>query len=218
VNEHDDVICQLRESFSGLSMDTPVEQVLARSHARRRRQLSALTAGVAATTAGAAAAITLTLGGPAPARSGNPPPASQTPVKLAAFSVTSGPGGSTRLTLHKGRRYQGLDPAAVRRALARRGIPALVTVGTFCRPATAAGAGPNEVIHAPAPASAPAGAGGPAVVINGQKMPPGTKMSIGLFPQYVRMLLVKDGSRLTCSGTSHQPAAHRTPTGTPIRR
>jgi hypothetical protein len=218
VNQHDDVICQVRESFSGLSMDTPVEQVFARSRIRRRHQLSGLAAAGAATTAGAAAAITLTLGGPAPARSGNPPPAGHAPVKLAAFSVTSGPGGSTRLTLHKGRRYQRPDPAAVRQALARRGIPALVTVGSFCRPATATGTGRNQVKHAPAPAGPRPAAGGPAVLISGQKMPPGTKLSIGLFPGVVRMMLVKDGSHLTCSSGFQQPAEHVRPSGTPIRR
>ena len=37
MNEHDDVICQVRESFTGLRMDTRVEDVFARSQARRRR-------------------------------------------------------------------------------------------------------------------------------------------------------------------------------------
>ena len=215
MNEHEDVICQVRESFSGLSMDMPVEQVFARSHIRRRRQLAGLTAGVAATTAGAAAAVTLTLGGPAPARSGNPPPAShglgsQAGVKLAAFSVTSGPGGRTTLTVHKGRKYQRLDPAAVRQALARHGIPALVTVGKFCRPSNGVSPGQTSKLLSPA---------GSGMVINGRAMPPGTKLSIGLFPHDTRMLIVKDGSRLSCSSTSHQPAVHvLRPSGTPIRR
>ena len=217
MNQHDDVICQVRDSLSGLSMDMPVEQVYARSRIRRRRQLSGLTAGVAATTAGAATAITLSLSGPAPARSGNPPPVSSGTAKLAAFSVTSGPGGSTRLTLHKGRKYQRLDPAAVRRALARRGIPALVTVGTFCRPAAIGGAGPNQVKHGSPPAGGSAQAGGPGLVINGRAIPPGKELSIGLFPGVVRMRLVNDGSHLTCSSGFHQPAAHVPPTGSPIR-
>lgn len=210
MNQHDDVICQVRESFSGLSMDTPVEQVFARSRVWRHRRLAGLTTAAAATTAGAAAAITLTLGGPAPARSGNPPPANPAsgPAKLAAFSVTSGPGPSTTLTLHKGSRYARPDPAALRRALARHGIPALVTVGTFCRPSTGAAAGQTNHLLSPTRSG---------LVINGQAMPPGTKLSIGLFPQATRMLIVKDGSRLSCSGTSRQPAVHITPTGTPIR-
>ena len=143
-------------------------------------------------------------------RSGNPPPANPAsgPAKLAAFSVTSGPGPSTTLTLHKGSRYARPDPAALRRALARHGIPALVTVGTFCRPSTGAAAGQTNHLLSPTRSG---------LVINGQAMPPGTKLSIGLFPQATRMLIVKDGSRLSCSGTSRQPAVHITPTGTPIR-
>jgi len=31
MNEHDDVICQVRDSFAGLRMDLPVEQVFAAS-------------------------------------------------------------------------------------------------------------------------------------------------------------------------------------------
>ena len=221
MNEHDDVMGQVRESFSGLRMDMPVENVLARSRVRRRRRLSVLTAATAAT-AGAAAAMTLTLGGPAPVRSGNPPPPPPSPgrVKLAAFSVTNGPGHSTTLILRKGPQYRRLDPGALRQALARHGIPALVTVGTFCRPTSGASADLGQVLHASSPAD------GSAMVINGHAMPPGTRLSIGYLPghtrmapgQYaIRMALVKDGAHLSCASTTHQPAVHLIPSGTPIR-
>jgi hypothetical protein len=98
--------------------------------------------------------MALTLGGPAPARSGSPLPPSPGIATLAAFSVTSGPGDSTTLTLHKGLLYPHLDPSAMRQALARHGIPALVTVGTFCRPAHGASGGGNKVVHAPDEAAA----------------------------------------------------------------
>ncbi len=207
MNEYNDVMCHMRESFSGLRMDMPVEKVFARGRVRRRRRLSGLTAATAAT-AGAAVAMALTLGGSAPTRSGAPPPASPGPVTLAAFSVTSGPGDSTTLILRKGAR---LDPSALRQALAQHGIPALVTVGTFCRSTPAASAGVGKVLHASALADASA------MVINGQAMPSGTRLSIGLFPGYTRMLLIEDGAPLSCSSTSHQPAARITPSGTPIR-
>lgn len=209
MNENDDVICQVRESFSGLRMDTQVEDVFARSRARRRRRLSGLTAAAAAT-AGAATAITLALGGPAPARPGSPPPPSPGTVKLAAFSVTSGPGDSTTLLLYKDQGPQ-LDPGALRQALARHGIPALVTVGTFCRSAPGVSSGVGKVIQASDQAD------GSALVINGRAIPPGMRLSIGLFPGYTRMLLIKDGAPLSCSSASNQPAAHISPSGTPIR-
>jgi hypothetical protein len=221
MNEHDDVMRQVRESFSGLRMEMPVENVLARSRIRRRRRLSGLTAATAAT-AGVVAALTLTLGGPAPARSGNPPPppATPSPVKLAAFSVTNGPGGRTALTLRKGSQYRPLDPAALRQALARHGIPALVTVGTFCRSRAGTPAGLGRVLH---PSNLTDGS---AMVINGHAMPSGTRLSIGYFPGHtrmalgndaIRMALIKDGARLSCGSTSHQPAVHLIPSGTAIR-
>ena len=210
MNEQNDVVCQVRESFSGLRMDVPVEDVFARSRVRRRRRLSGL-AAVTAATAGAATALTLVLGGPAPARSGNPPPPpGPGPVRLAAFSVTDGPGESTTLTLYKGPQYPQLDPSALRQALARHGIPALVNVGTFCR-STPGVPGFDQVVHASSVAD------GSAMVINGQAMTSGTRLSIGIFPGYTKMLLIKDGAPLSCSSTSRQPAAHITPSGTPIR-
>jgi hypothetical protein len=218
MNEHDDVICQVRESFTGLRMDTRVEDVFARGQARRRRRMSGLTAAAAAAAA-AAVATTLTLGGPAPARTGHPAlansdpastgPASTGPVTLAAYSVTSGPGHSTTLILRKGPR---LDPDALRDDLAKHGIPALVTVGTFCRTAKGAPAGLGQVVH---PSTGPDGSD--AMVIDGQAMPPGTKLSIGYFSGTARMGLIEDGAPLSCGNWSQQPAAHVTPSNTPIR-
>ena len=219
MNEHDDVMVQVRESFSGLRMDTPVEEVFARSRARRRRRRSGLAAAgaTACAAAGAAAAVTLALsgpgaapGGPTAARSGNPSP-SHRAATLTAFSVTNGPGDSTTLILYKGPKYPRLDPAALRAALARHGIPALVTVGTFCRSAGGAPDGLGKVVH---PSNQ---ADGSAMVISGQAMPPGSRLSIGYFQGHVRMALIADGARLACGTGSGQPAAHVTPSGTAIR-
>jgi hypothetical protein len=212
--EQNDITCHVRESFSGLRMDVPVEDILARSRARRRRRLSGLTV-VTAATATAATAMTLTLGGPAPISSGNLPAASpgsgSGSVRLAAFSVTNGPGESTTLVLHKGSQYPRVDPSELRQALARHGIPALVTVGTFCRSAPGVSAGSGKVVDASNQAEESA------MVINGQAIPPGTRLSIGLFPGYTRMLLIKDDAPLACSSTNQQPAAHIIRSRPPIR-
>jgi hypothetical protein len=212
MNEHD-VMYQMRESFSELHMDTPVEQVLARSRARRRRRLSTLTAATAAT-AGAAAVMGLTLGGSAPALPGHPlssRASSVNPgsVKLAAFTLTNGPGDSTTLILS---RDVPLDPTALREALAQHGIPALVTVGTFCRSNPGA-SGFDQVAQPSTQAD-----GSDVIVINGQAMPSGTELSIGYFPDTVRMLLIEEGAPLSCSSTAGQPGqnvVHDLPTGTP---
>jgi len=215
MNEHD-VMYQVRESFSGLRMDTPVEQVWARSRARRRRRLTGLTAATAAT-AGAAAVITLTAGGaaPAPARSGHAPsasPGSASPgsVRLAAFTVTNGPGDSTTLILRKGALP---DPAALRQALAQHGIPALVTVGSFCRTNPIAPVPFGQVVQPSTLAD-----GSDAIVINGQAMPSGSELSIGEFPGTVRMSLIEEHAPLSCfsaPGQPGQPVIHIT--GTPTQ-
>ena len=225
MNEYD-IMCQVRESFSGLHMQMPADEVFARSRARRRRRRYAWTT-VAAASVGAATALTLTLGGrgtgpaplnglpapggPAPTRVGTQPPPSPGSVRLAAFSVTKGPGDSTTLVLAKGTQGS-LDPNALRQALAQHGIPALVTVGTFCRSALGAPAGLGQVVH---PSSLDDGS---AMVISGKAMPPGTKLSIGYFRGHVRMALIRDGAPLSCGSTFNQPAMRTTtPTGTSIR-
>ena len=153
----------------------------------------------------------IAISGPAPARLGTPSPPSQGSAELAAFSVTNGPGDSTTLILYKGPKYPELDPTALREALARHGIPALVTVGTFCRSTPEASASLGQVVH---PSTL---ADGSAMVIDGQAMPSGTRLSIGYFQGHVRMALIEDGASLSCSSTSDQPAAHVTPSNTPIR-
>jgi hypothetical protein len=207
MNEHD-VMYQVRESFSGLRMDTPVEEVWARSRARRRRRLTGLTAATAAT-AGAAAVITLAAGGPAPAASGHSPsaspgsrsasPGSASPgsARLAAFTVTNGPGDSTTLVLRKGALP---DPGALRQALAQHGIPALVTVGSFCRTNPIAPVPFGQVVQPSTLAD-----GSDAIVINGQAMPSGSELSIGEFPGTVRMSLIEEHAPLSCFSTPGQP-------------
>ncbi len=125
--------------------------------------------------------------------------------------MTNGSGDSTTLILYKGPKYPRLDPTALHEALARHGIPALVTVGTFCRSTPSAPASLGQVVH---PSNL---ADGSAMVINGQAMPSGTRLSIGYFQGHVRMALIEDGAPLSCSSTFHRPAVHITPSGTPIR-
>jgi hypothetical protein len=198
MNEHSDVIGQVRESFAELRMDTPVEQVFARSRTRRRRR-SAVTVA-AAGAVGAAAAITLTFGGPVPSRSGNLARPRHDSATLAAFSVTGGPDGSTTLILVKGPQHAQLDPAALRQALTQHGIPALVTVGTFCRTTTGSPVSFDQFVH---PATLPDGSA--EMIINGAAMPTGTQLSIGYFPNFVRMAVVEDGAALSCSSLSVSP-------------
>jgi hypothetical protein len=154
--------------------------------------------------------MTLTLGGPATGRSANPSPAAgHGSVGLTAFTVTSGPGGSTTLTMRKGKQYR-LNPTALREALAAHGIPALVTVGEVCSTQIDLTAYMPQVVHMQRLAD-----GTVIIVIDGSKMPSQTRLSIGYFPDVTAMGLVKEGLPLAC--TSNSPPVHGGAPGTGTR-
>lgn len=221
MNDHD-VLEQVRDGLSGLHMSTQADTIIARARTRRRRQqvTGASAAGVAACTA-------LTLGLTGIMSSGNAPPArsgpSQGHARLeAAFTITSGPHGSSKLTLRKGGRP---DPATLRRALARHGIPALVTVGRHCDTASPQPAGLTEVIT-----SRRTSGGTVTLTIKPAAMPAGSVLSIGVFPAQTSISLVRSGARLICTKNLRmgdgqhankparpgQPARHLT-SGTPAK-
>jgi hypothetical protein len=121
---NDDVVLQkVNEGLSGLEMDTPVEAIMARGDARRRKRRLA----------GIAAAGVLAVGLSAPALTAatgsEPGPPSASSPQLAAYTLVDNPNGTATLTLAKART---LDPQALRRALAGAGIPATIAVGEFC--------------------------------------------------------------------------------------
>ena len=182
-----DVLWKIRDSVSGVHMDMPVDAIVARGRARRRRRLSGL-AG-----AGAAAGVALTLGLTGIMSSGNTPPAATSHnAQLAAFTVVSGPDGTSTLTLRKGKQYR-LDPGALRQALAQHGIPALVTVGSMCNSTLAPG-GLDQVLSTRRLAD-----GTVVTTFNPAAMPAGSKLSIGYFQTSTAFALIEDGAPLTCS-------------------
>ena len=182
-----DVLWKIRDSVSGVHMDMPVDAIVARGRSRRRRRLSGL-AG-----AGAAAGVALTLGLTGILSSGNTsPPAASPGAQLAAFTVVSGPDGTSTLTLRKGKQYR-LDPGALRQALAQHGIPALVTVGSMCD-STPEPEGLDQVLSTRRLAD-----GTVVTTFNPAAMPAGSKLSIGYFQTYTVFSLIEDGAPLTCS-------------------
>lgn len=134
------VLRAVHDAFSGLPMPAAprLEAITARGRARRRRRRRLAGASVAGAGACAALAVGLAASqaGPAP---GNYAPAAQ----LAAFTVTSGSGNTTTLTLRKG---MVASPSAVRRALAEHGIPAVVTIGKVCHTAAYPGGNLRNVV------------------------------------------------------------------------
>ena len=174
MNDIDDVLLQARDALSGARMETPVEAVMANGRARRhRRRLAQLSA------AGVAASGCLALGLTAVTGAGGPAPASGT-IRTAAFTLTRNANGTASLKLNQ---HQTFDPVALRRALARDGIPALVHRGIFC---TSTPAPPsNGVLSIRLPDGKPVPYTGrrPPVppdaltVINAAAMPAGTELS-----------------------------------------
>jgi hypothetical protein len=203
-----DVLDRVSQSVSGVRMSVPVEEILARARVQRRRRLSGM--GAAAAAAGTALAVALLAatgsgGSPAPDRSATP--------RLMAFTVTTGPNGSTALTLRKGAAYR-LDPDALRRALAEHGIPAVVNVGRMCD-TDPEPIGLDQVISSHRLAD-----GSVFTTFTPAAMPAGSEISIGYFPSFTTFALVEHGAALHCSaepgaaaGTGSGPHVQPVPAG-----
>jgi hypothetical protein len=175
---------KVRESVSGLHMQTPVETILANARHKRRAQRTVLSAGaIVGCIAIALCAIGLTA----------TRPTTRTPsAQLAAFTLSNGPAGSTSLTLRKGAQYR-LDPDALRRALADHGIPALVTVGQSCD-TNPEPDGLDNVVTTYRQSS-----GSVFTTINPTAIPAGAELSIGYFPSHTRFSLIEQNAPKNCS-------------------
>jgi hypothetical protein len=166
-----DVLCQVRESFPVVHMETPVESIVARARSRQRHRRAGL--AVSGLTTGLVGVVAIS--GVVSPRLGSPP-ADRPTAQLAAYTMVANPGGSTALTLRKGKQYR-LDPDALRDALAQHGIPALVTVGRMCNSDPEPASGVDQVVS---PRRLPDGS--VTLTINPAALPPGSKLSIGYFP------------------------------------
>jgi hypothetical protein len=180
-----DLASRVRESVSEIQLQTPVESIIKTADRRRRtRHIRRSAAAIAGCAAIALAALSLTSGSPTPAGTRN--------VQLAAFTLSDDPADSTSLTLHKGAQYR-LDPDALRNALAGHGIPALVTVGTYCD-TNPEPPGLDQVVTAYRQAS-----GDVFLKINPAAIPAGAELSIGYFPAHTRFSLIEQNAPKNCS-------------------
>jgi len=122
------------------------------------------------TAAAAAAAVVLGLGlsgaiGSAPAhRTGT--------IQTAAFTLVSNANGTATLTLKPGELF---DPGTLQSALEKEGIPARVTVGSFCS-SDPTPAGFSQAVSIPIEPGQ-----GTSVTINPAAIPEGTELSFGTF-------------------------------------
>jgi hypothetical protein len=201
------VLSTVRDSMSVLPLPAAprVETITARARARRQRRVGGLSVAAAGACAALAVGLLSGSGGAVPAAQHDT--ASQhhaAPVQLTAFSLVTGAGGSTTLTLYPG---EVANPSAVRQALAEHGIPALVTAGQFCRNGTLPGWPGIDQVATFLPTglkhAANGRAGGMTVVIHGSAIPSGAKLSIGYRqdPQNreVSFKLIQADAPLTCT-------------------
>jgi hypothetical protein len=194
---------ELRDSLSGVAVpERPrLEEITARGRAHRRRRLSAV-AGLSVAAAAACTALALGLTGVLG------PAGTPGTVHTAAFTLVSNSNGTATLTINP---KELLDPAALQSDLARYGIPAKVTVGSFCS-SDPAPAGFSQVVSSqPAgPATAtPQNAVHPTITIDPAAMPAGTELSIGNFQ------LARAGTRASSRPTSCSSTPAPTPAAVP---
>jgi hypothetical protein len=206
MNDHDQlnddaVLRELRDSLSGvITPERPrLEAIRARGRAHRRRRLTAIAGlSVAAAAAGAALVLGLTgVLGPAPARGAGT-------IRTAAFTLVRNADGTDALTIHPRVLF---DPTTLQNDLARYGIPARVTTGSFCSSDPA----PADLSQVMTSSPALQGNGGyqhlqdPTVTIDPAAMPAGSELSFGTFQvstgQETAIALI-DTNSYTCTSTA----------------
>ena len=189
ISDHD-VLRATARSLANLPAAAPpdVQTVIARGTARRHHQLAGL--GVVAAAAATTTVLGLTgvLGGAATPAGGTSDGTGT--IHTAAFTLSEKANGTAELRLNRAETF---NPEALQRALARDGIPALVTSGRYCSSDPALPS-PHHlgVLSVLAPDGSPLGPPGPSreqsvppgsvTVINPAKLPAGTK----LFFDYTR--------------------------------
>jgi hypothetical protein len=162
-----------------------------RRHSLTRQSLGALSA---AGVVGAGVALGLGLTGSAPAHTGT--------IRTAAFTLVNNANGTTTLTINNNVLF---EPGTLQSDLVRDGIPAKVTVGSFCS-SDPAPASASQVVSVPniQPGEAPT------VTIDPKAMPAGTELSFGNF-QLANggrtFIAVIDPGSYTCASTA--PTAAR---------
>jgi hypothetical protein len=202
---------ELRDSLSGVAMpERPrLEAITARGRARRRHRLSSA-AGVSV--AGVAAGTALAFGlssahGPAPVH-GTIPTLAPGTIRTAAFKIVKKSNGKATLTLNPN---EFLDAATLQRDLAKYGIPANVTSGSFCS-SDPAPVGFSRVVSLPPRAAPvpPQSGVQPTITFDPAAMPAGAELSFGFFQltsggRQVSFALI-DTSSYSCTSTPPGPA------------
>jgi hypothetical protein len=162
-----------------------------RSGGRAKR--AAVCIAAAAVAAAAGVGIDYAVGGH-PAAS-HPSAGHAAHIHVAAFWVDTGPGGTVTVTLL---RNYAPDPTALRQALAKAGVPALVTVGSVCSAHV-----PSSALNQVLTSRRHLADGTTILTIVPSAIPAGWELNIGYFEvpggNGIHVSLVPEGARLTCS-------------------
>jgi hypothetical protein len=212
------VLAKVRDAFDGVTMPTPLSDIIAIGHPRRRRRrlvrAGAITSVIALAAVGVAFAAR-----PAPGQGlATGVGGSSVHVRTVAYTVDTQANGTIKLTWTKQAYIQ--DPSGLQAALRRAGFPVLIKVGEFCKgpgddgylDPSGQGRGVGEVMRAGA------GRNGTDVVFTfyPRAMPAGTELFIGyLTPAQLAITRGRPGSveRLVPTGkpvvcTTQAPPAH----------
>ncbi|MBO2448866.1 hypothetical protein J4573_17310 [Actinomadura barringtoniae] len=179
-----DVLDALKSSMDGVTMATPVEEIVATARRRRARRRIVATAGVA--TAGLALGVpALTLINPATAPPGDDSTLNTTTgsihIRTAGFTLDSLANGNVQVKWTKQAYFK--DPAGLEAALRKAGFPVLVKVGTFCKgpgdDATLSPAGQGPGVKAVMDGEQAGGGKDVVLVFKRSALPPGKQLFIG---------------------------------------
>jgi hypothetical protein len=208
-----DSLTAAKGALSETHMNTPLDAIVQRGRAtRRRHRLIGLT-GTAAVAASAAVVVGLTgVTGSAPAHSTGT-------IRTAAFTLIRHANRTVTLTINPN---ELLNAAALQNDLQQYGVPAMVTSGSFCS-SDPAPAGFSQAVSfyprattgqfVPKPTGKTLRGVHPTITFNPAAMPAGTELSFGVFqpssgPQQTDFVLVNSSS-YTCTSTP-PPAAPAT--------
>jgi hypothetical protein len=124
MNNHDTAALDaLRESLDDITMDTPVEQIVAEGRTRLHRRRLAGTATAVVAAAGVAIGVTTYANPPAA-------PPGTVHIQTVAYTVAQQADGTVEVTWDKQRYFE--DREGLQAALRKAGFPVLIRVGEFC--------------------------------------------------------------------------------------
>jgi hypothetical protein len=191
-----DSLTTARDSLTEDQMNTPLDAIVRRGRATRRRRGLIGLAGTGAVAVTAALAVGLTGVIGSTHRPGI--------IRTAAFTLVSNANGTATLTINP---RVLLEPSTLQSDLEQDGIPAMVTAGSFCSSNPPPAGFLRVVSFHPKPrrSGRPYPVADPSVTFNPSAMPAGAELSFGNFQfantQQTSFALIDTGS-YTCTKTA----------------